>query len=139
MARAVRFLSVELSAAAWPGVPHAVRARFPAMSVLLAVGQGGNQLGVALWDRLTELAAHQQHQQKQQHDGGSAVVAERFSSAAGTLLPRTLCIDSEPKVLQQQGCDGPLHRWHVLGSGNNWAAGYSFSTSAAQQHSASCT
>eukprot|EP00775_Hariotina_reticulata_P009761 gene9761-9918_t len=94
-------------------------------TIVLQVGQCGNQLGAALW---TQMLCQQQQQQlpKRSKDGSLSLAREFFSAgssnAEDVLVPRVICIDSEPKVIggEVSGCSG--HRLHILGHagcGNN--------------------
>jgi hypothetical protein len=95
-------------------------------TIVLQVGQCGNQLGDALWTQM--LCQQQQQQLPMRNKDGSLSVGREFfsvdsSSTEELLVPRVICVDSEPKVARGEltGCSG--HRLHILGHagcGNNW-------------------
>lgn len=85
-------------------------------TLLIQIGQCGNQVGMKLWDQLTE-----NHTQ-----------ATDFLFRDGENISHSILIDTEPKVLKDIKADHLSHPqfdpknvlYYQHGRGNNWALGY---------------
>lgn len=100
------------------------------MSILITSGQCGNQLGASLNEGLfTELS-------REPEDAPDLELFFRQSKVnANKYLARTICIDTEPKVIkdvvgkrgrasQPWGYDPASSAYRYGGAGNNWSVGY---------------
>lgn len=100
------------------------------MSLLIATGQCGNQLGSALNESLfTELS------RQPEFNPDLDLYFRPSKATAGKHLARTVCIDTEPKVIkdvvgkrgrasQPWGYDPASCVYRYGGAGNNWSVGY---------------
>ena len=94
-------------------------------TIILQVGQCGNQLGESLWHLLGQ---QQEHFTAAGEDVWPLEFFHPESQADALPVPRRICIDTEAKVLgEAQSSSSRLgrlpHQHHVLhhsGCGNNW-------------------
>ncbi|DAZ99981.1 TPA: hypothetical protein N0F65_001985 [Lagenidium giganteum] len=117
------------------------------MSVLVHVGQCGNQVGDAFWslvaDATTTLPAHAattdnagSGRPPRTGKGGALTVFHRFYFHPTSHMARCVLVDSEPKVIRAiihsedkagRQAFKPAHaHYEQSGRGNNWAMGYNF-------------